>query len=156
MCFQFDRDCKVWEWPENKSTVDTSIKLSGVPGKLIEDKREVIIRISLSVPISKSATLDVVAGTPVEINLLISDPDVTWLKSRNQLQALAQKFRDVLKAIEKRIPNCSRIHLFYAGPTGGAITIGQQINPRMNPPVELYEYCRQSIPHHRRVLTLSS
>jgi hypothetical protein len=156
MCFQFDRDRKVWGWPENQSDIDTSIKLSGVPRKLIEDRREVIIRVSLSATISRNATLNVVDGNPVEVDLSISDPDVTWLKSRDQLLALGQKFRGVLKAVEKRIPNCPRIHLFYAGPTGGAITIGQQINPRMNPPVELYEYCRQSAPHHHRVLTLSS
>jgi hypothetical protein len=52
------------------------------------------------------------------------------------------------------MPGCQRIHLFYAGPTGGAVTIGQQVNPRMNPPVETYEFSRQWAPRYHRALTL--
>jgi hypothetical protein len=78
-----------------------------------------------------------------------------WLKSEDQLLALGKQFRSVLAVIESRVPNCSRIHLFYAGPTGGAIIIGQQINPRTNPKIELYQYSRQTSPQHRHVLTLS-
>jgi hypothetical protein len=46
------------------------------------------------------------------------------------------------------------LHLFYAGPPPGAIVIGQEINPRMNPPIALYEYSRLSTPRYRLVLTL--
>ncbi len=77
-----------------------------------------------------------------------------WLKSRDQLVILGQKFRNVLKVVERNIPDCPRIHLFYAGPTGGAIVLGQQINPRMHPPVELYEYSKQAAVQHQRALTL--
>jgi hypothetical protein len=58
------------------------------------------------------------------------------------------------EGVRERVPRCERIHLFYAGPTGGAIILGQQVNPRMNPPVELYEYSRQWDPRYRRALTL--
>ena len=67
---------------------------------------------------------------------------------------LGNRFREVLRAIRDQMPNCQRIHLFYAGPTGGAVTIGQQINPRMNPPVDTYEYSRQWKPQYRYALTL--
>jgi len=67
---------------------------------------------------------------------------------------LGQVFRQVLTVIRNKVPKCPRIHLFYAGPTGGCVVIGQQINPRMNPPVEVYEYSRQSIPRYQRALTL--
>ncbi len=152
--FQFDRDSKTWNWAEDSPNADTNIKVTGLPKRMIEDKREVIIRVSLSATISRKATLDTVGDRPVEIELSVSDPDVMWLRCRDQLVILGQKFRDALKAIERNIPDCPRIHLFYAGPTGGAIVLGQQINPRMHPPVELYEYSRQGIPQHQRVLTL--
>jgi hypothetical protein len=69
-----------------------------------------------------------------------------WLQSPNQLIKLGQVFRQVLTTIRNKVPGCPRIHLFYAGPTGGCVVIGQQINPRMNPPVEIYEYSQQATP----------
>jgi hypothetical protein len=57
--------------------------------------------------------------------------------------------------LNRRVPSCRRIHLFYAGPIGGAITLGQAINPRMNPVVDLYEFDRRKTPRYERVLTLS-
>jgi hypothetical protein len=152
--FQHDRDRKSWKWAEDVPDADTNIKVSGLPKKMVEGKREVIIRVSLSASISRKATRNVVGGRPVEIDLSISDPDVMWLKSRDQLTILGQKFRNVLKAVERNVTDCPRIHLFYAGPTGGAIVLGQQINPRMHPPVELYEYSRHATVQHQRVLTL--
>ena len=77
-----------------------------------------------------------------------------WLRSPTQLDLLGNRFREVLRAIRDRMSGCERIHLFYSVPTGGAIVIGQQINPRMNPPVETYEYSRQWTPRYRRALTL--
>ena len=78
-----------------------------------------------------------------------------WLKVPEQLLKLAKTFRKVLASIREKVPRCSKIHLFYAGPTGGAISIGQQINPRMNPPVVLYQYSRQSNPRNTYALTLT-
>jgi hypothetical protein len=154
MCFQFDRDRKSWKWRKNPTDVDISIKVSGLPAKIRKDYCEAIIRVSLSARISRHATLQVVRAKPVEIDISVDDPDVMWLKSPDQLMLLGQRFRAVLKSIRSRLPNCSRIHLFYAGPTGGAITLGQQINPRMNPPVALYEYSLNTDSQHRHVLTL--
>ena len=65
-------------------------------------------------------------------------------------------FRNVLKELSQRVPDCARIHLFFAGPTGGAIALGRVINPRMNPEVALYEYSRTETPRYKHVLTIGS
>ena len=52
---------------------------------------------------------------------------VMWIRSPDQLGVLGKKFREVLRAIRDYILNCEQIHLFYAGPTGGAVTIGHRI-----------------------------
>jgi len=39
-------------------------------------------------------------------------------------------------------------------PTPVAIALGQAVNPRMDPPVALYEYSRQRSPRYRYALTL--
>jgi hypothetical protein len=154
-CFQFDRDRVSWHWPSDDVEGDTNIAVTGLPEESIEAPIEVIVRISLSAVVSATATREAAASAQIEIDLSVSDPDVMWLRSPHQLTALGQSFRKVLTAIRNKIPNCSRIHLFYAGPTGGAIVVGQQINPRMNPPVALYEYSRQTMPQHRYALTLA-
>lgn len=91
---------------------------------------------------------------PVDVDLGVQDPNVMWLKHPDQLVEFAKLFRLVLQAIRDHVPNARRIHLFYAGPTGGAIVAGQAINPRMNPSVLLYEYHRQKDPRYEHALTL--
>jgi hypothetical protein len=153
--FQHDRDRRSWRWPETAPTeADCNIQMSGLPDQLIESEVEVVIRVSLSARIAKRDTDAVVHNNLVEIDIFVDNPDVMWLRSFNQLMQLGRSFRQVLTTIRNKVPRCSHIHLFYAGPTGGGIIIGQQINPRMNPPVEVYEYSRQSNPCYRWALKL--
>ena len=153
-CFQFDRDARTWRWPLVENDADTTISVAGLPANSLNDSCEAVVRISLSAPISIDAAREAAGHHPVEIELSVPSPGVMWLRSPKQLSVLGQTFRTVLAKLRTLVPNCTRIHLFYAGPTGGAITIGQQINPRMNPPIELYEYSRQTTPNHQRALTL--
>ncbi|HKW93419.1 MAG TPA: SAVED domain-containing protein [Methylomirabilota bacterium] len=78
-----------------------------------------------------------------------------WLRRPEQLAELGGQFHAALARLRELAPGCRRIHLFYAGPTGGAIILGQAVNPRMNPPVALYEYSRQGSPRYEHVATLS-
>jgi len=153
--FQFDRDHRSWQWSQTDAAqTDCSIQVSGLPEQLIESEAEVLIRVSLSAKITKRDTDAAVPNVPLEVDLFVEHPDVMWLRTLNQLRRLGQVFRQVLTAIRDQVPECPRIHLFYAGPTGGGMIIGQQINPRMNPPVEVYEYSRQAVPRYQYALTL--
>jgi hypothetical protein len=78
-----------------------------------------------------------------------------WLRSPRQLQELTKVLRRILAAIRAKVPRCSGVHIFYAGPTGGAIVLGQTVNPRMNPPVHLYQYSQQTLPRYQYALTLT-
>ena len=152
-CYQFDRVAKTWNWSDGVA-MDAAVQVKGLPAKLDKNAKEVVIRVNLSATIMPDDTRAVVRSA-VEIDLIVKSPSVTWLKSPTQLAELGAIFRNVLDAIRKRLPNTERIHLFYAGPSGGAIVIGQQINPRMNPPVETYEYSRQWSPRYRHALTIA-
>ena len=72
-----------------------------------------------------------------------------------ELQELTKVLRRILAVIRDKVPRCTGIHIFYAGPTGGAIILGQTINPRMNPPVHLYQYSQQTSPRYQHALTLT-
>jgi SMODS-associated and fused to various effectors sensor domain len=152
-CYQFDRERKTWQWPGDGADADLDIRVKGVPSKKVNKPGDVVIRVSISATIAPVDTRAVVTGA-VEIDMSVKNPCVMWLCSPAQLGVLGTRFRAVLQAIRDHMPGCQGIHLFYAGPTGGAVTIGQQINPRMNPPVEAYEYSRQWNPRYHHALTL--
>lgn len=153
--FQFDREQASWNWPQvSKNEFDCNIQVTGLPDEIISGEVEVVIRVSLSASISVSESLEAVPDAAAEIDIFIEQPDVMWLRSLQQLSKLGKVFRQTLANIRRLVPHCQRIHLLYAGPTGGGITLGQQINPRMNPQVLLYQYSRQSTPRYQLALIL--
>lgn len=150
--FQFDRDRKTWDATCNAG--DTDFIVEGVPEKRDASTTDVIVRVSLSARIDPQDTAGYGGDAVPEIDLRIAEPNVMWLCHPDQLPALASAFRQVLANVNAAALNCVRIHLFYAGPPGGAITLGQAINPRMSPSVVLYEYDRRASPRYLPVLAL--
>lgn len=153
-CFQHDRDRLSWTWPSGVQG-DTTFEIRGIPTSAIDAEGDVVIRVSLSATVSIGDTRAILPKPMVEVDLMVAEPDVMWLRHPDQLRALATTFRNLLVRLRTLAPRARRIHLFYAGPTGGAVTIGQQINPRMNPPVELYQYSYQTTPRYTPALTLT-
>jgi SMODS-associated and fused to various effectors sensor domain len=154
-CFQFDRDQASWSWSNIPiSEIDSNIQVTVLPNEVINHEVEVVIRVSLSASISLSETEEVIPDAAAEIDIFVEQPNVMWLSNPQQLSKLGQVFRQTLANIRRLFPQCRQIHLFYAGPTGGGVILGQQINPRMNPPVKLYQYSRQTTPRYQLALTL--
>ena len=154
--FQFDRDNITWNWRQsNEIEIDDNIQISGLPQEQTSEALEVSIAVSLSAKISEIDVQEACPDAKILIDIFVENPDVMWLQSPAQLVRLGSVFRSVLSAVRAKIPRCSTIHLFYAGPTGGGIVLGQQINPRMNPPVQLYQYSQQSLPRYTYALSLT-
>ena len=82
------------------------------------------------------------------------EPSEDWLISEFQITDIGRIFRQILANLREKLPNLNRIHLFYAGPTAGALAIGRQINPRMTPKIQLYEYNRSNSPRYQKSITL--
>lgn len=153
-CFQFQRDRFSWTWPTDAG-FDSNLKITGIPSEASDSPIEVSIAIALSAVIDRRDVEDAAPRANYHLEICVDNPDVMWLKSPAQLSALALIIRTTLSTLRTKFPRCSRIHIFYAGPTGGAVVLGQQINPRMNPPVELYQYSMQSSPRYQPALTLT-
>jgi hypothetical protein len=153
--FQFHRDRKSWNWDPAAAVVGESrFRVSGLPTTETQQPLDAIVRVSLSAAINRDDTLVAKSPNAIEVDIAVDTPNVSWLQDPRQLTALGVTFRNVLQAIGDRTPRCSAIHLFYAGPAGGAVVIGQAFNPRMNPPMHLYQFDRQQVPRNTRVLTL--
>lgn len=153
-CRQFDRVRKTWRWSDLDDEGDADeLETSGLPCESV-NAEDVVIRVSLSAPVTPQQTDLVVPDTPVKIDLTVPDPDVMWLRSPAQLAGLQTEFGRVLKALRRYATRCKRIHLFYAGPAGGAVVLGQAVNPRMDPEIITYEYSRQQSPLYRTAIVL--
>lgn len=154
-CYQHDRERRTWRWPDDAPGAHLEITTKGSPGKKVNKPEDAVIRVSPSATIAPEETRPVVAGAgAVEIDLAVKSPNVMWLRSPAQLDVVGTAFREALRSIQENMRGCQRIHLFCAVPPGASVVIGQQINPRMNPPVELYQYSRQGTPRYRHALTL--
>jgi hypothetical protein len=155
-CFQFDRDERTWKWPTGRrARADMNIMFSGLPRSVINEPMEVSLSISLSASVAEFDVQEAAPHSASHMAISVAEPDVMWLRSPKQLQKLTEVLCRTLATIRAKIPRCTGIHVFYAGPTGGAIVLGQTINPRMNPPVHLYQYSQQTLPHYRQALTLT-
>ncbi len=152
-CYQFHRDRQSWQW-QPTAEYDAEIYTKGMPTETLAEEEEVTIWVSLSAVISPKDTEAVIGSPRVQIDVTVDNPDVMWLKNQHQLVTLGNVFRGILSQIRKRVPNTKKIHLFYAGPTGGAVVIGQQINPRMDAPVYTYQFSKQTSPHYQLALIL--
>jgi len=154
MPFQYDRERSTWCWDESRDKYDKDFHIQGMPSVPIDNPVDVIVRVSLSASINPGDSITAAGDCSVQVDLSVTNPDVMWLCHPEQLTLLSKAFRGILKEINRFVPNCTGLHLFYAGPTGGAITLGQAINPRMTPQVTLYQYERRQEPRYKRVLTL--
>lgn len=154
--YQFHRDRRCWIWDEREAAAaDLAIAVSGLPETAVTGAPDAVVRVSLSARIAPEDSAAVAPGAEIQIDIGVADPDLLWLRSPEQLAVLSRHFHAILKRLRERAPGCRRIHLFYAGPTGGAVVLGQAVNPRMNPPVALYEYSRQREPRYEHVVTLA-
>lgn len=154
-CYKLHIDTKSWVWPKIASVdIDQDIHIHGLPEKTIVEECEVLIRVSLSARIRREETGEVAPDLPVQIDMFVNEPGRMWLRSPKQLEAIANAFHRVLEVIQSKIPKCKKIHLFYAGPAPGAFVIGQLINPRMIPPIQLYQYNRNNRPCYERAVIL--
>ena len=145
--FQYHRALASWAWPSEKFS-PTDFTVRGLPCKRTLRTGEVAVCFHLSarvhradIPIPKKSLLRV-------IDVAVSEPSVHWLKSADQLDALSTTAANVFAALLHDFPNASRWHLFYAGPAPGAVRIGQQLNPTMTAPTQLYEFSRAGNPRY--------
>lgn len=153
--YQWHRQRKTWAWDEGATDPDLDFSVSGIPDAAVDEPREVVLRVSLSRTVTLEQTAAVSPGA-IEIDLAVREPnEVTWLVHPAQIDAFQATFREVLKLVSDRVPNCPRLHLCAAMPMGCAVAAGQAINPRMNPPVQLYQFDRRTEPPYTPALLLA-
>ena len=154
--FQYDRFERTWKWPvsDGSSTGSEVVEVRGMPPGVLTDVEHVVVRVSLSARVSPDQTREFSTGDCAEIDVGVASPSRRWLVSEAQLDDLRELFHRLFDDIVSRMPRCRSIDLFYAGPAPGAVALGQAINPRMVPPIRLFQFDRNASPVYSPVLTL--
>lgn len=153
--YKFHVDTQSWLWPQtNSEQKDIEFTVEGLPKDVIMEPCDVVIRASISSEIGKYETDEVITDAPIQIDIKSANPSLTWLRNEKQVHEFGRVIRNLLSEIRKKIPYCREIHLFMACAAPLALIAGQQINPRMTPPVRLYQYSRQTTPRYQYAITL--
>lgn len=152
--FQYHRDNHSWGWPDN-SPLLSELTVSGLPDQIIRSQDEIAIAFDLSAAITDDVIQEANSQFLGKVHVAIPSPNTGWLQHQDQLKELAKITRWVFEKCVQNYPNVTKWHIFYAGPAPGAVMVGQQINPTMCPPVQLYEYQHKRTPAYLPSIILS-
>jgi hypothetical protein len=88
------------------------------------------------------------------VDFRIPNPSTAWLQHPEQLKWVTQEVRRAFEHATQQFPDAKEWNLFYAGPAPLAVAIGQQLNPTMFPPTQLYEFRAKEQPRYKASIRL--
>ncbi len=148
----YHRDTQSWMLYDIHTVSDLPKLETIIPNEKDFKNKEIIFKISLSAKILDEQLDDLGLDLNNKFEIFVKRPTEIWLESEYQLFTLILKFRSLISIIINY--DIEKIHLFYAGPTAGAIALGRQINPRMTPPIQLYEFDRNRKPNYEKSILI--
>lgn len=151
--FQFHRDRQNWVWPTTV-TAPTRLQVDGLPSDSTSTSGPVVVCLHLSARIHQTDLPATLAEAICTVDISIPTPTTAWLQSADQLEDLGRTAREVFESLLATRPRATAWHIFYAGPAPGAVKVGQQLNPTMSPPVQLYEFNRSISPPYSASMML--
>ncbi len=138
--FDYHPDRDSWLWPED---IDSpALTVSGMTDQPRADSGDVVIRISVTLPVTPDATERVVPAPVAAIDLAVPEPQRNLVRREAQVRDYGRVFRGALDGIVRRLPRTQRIHVFYSGPVSLAFHLGQQVSENIHPPVTVWNYSR--------------
>lgn len=135
--FQFHRDERTWAWSKLPANRDG---ISVVNLNSPENASDAAFLFELSASMDRERVTSILPARTQVVAASVQSPRTSWLQSPRQLIDLARTAREVFEDAMAHCPTATRWHVFYAGPAPGAVAVGQQLNPTMTPPVQLYEF----------------
>lgn len=153
--YQFHRDDRSWAWRPSLPEAVMPTVLSW-PEFAEGAEGDIAICFDLSARVPDTSLRGPTRGFAGVVRLGVPAPSTGWLQTDSQLTGLGVLARESFERLATEFPAASRWHIFYAGPAPGAVVVGQQLNPTMTPPVQLYEFQRGAVPEHSPSVVLQS
>jgi hypothetical protein len=152
--FQLHRDDRSWAWPRHApGTCD--ITVAGL-GNSDAQCQVVTFLFHLSAVITDAAVAELAEPVGQRVDFRVEAPSTSWLRHSDQLKWIAAAAREAFEQAIRDFPVCMLWRVLYAGPAPVGVIIGQQINPTMYPPVQLYEYRHTGNPRYRASILLGT
>ena len=143
--FEHNRFTKQWEILQEAEEFP-QIEVAGLSDVATQSAGDIIVRISISYPVSPEAIEGVVSNPIGSVHLSIDQPTRDVVISNKQRVQYSMVFKDMLDAIAEKMSNTDRIHMFYAGPVALAVDFGRQISKTLHPKVIVYNYSMSDDP----------
>lgn len=150
--FQYHRDDHTWAWPRRSLPAD-DVQIRGLEGEYRQHDA-VTFAFHFSAHITDEALEEAGAPLVARVDVGVETPSTAWLQHPEQMARAVATARHAFETAIRRYPQARRWHIFYAGPAPLAVAVGQQINPTMYPPVQLYEYRHKENPRYRPSIVL--
>jgi SMODS-associated and fused to various effectors sensor domain len=152
--FQYHRDERTWAWPRQPAPAQ-DIVVSGLDSTP-RRARAATFAFHFSAAITDHMLVEAKAPLDFRVDFRVPRPSTAWLQHPNQLIWGALEARRAFERAMQLAPDAAEWYLFYAGPAPLAVTIGQQINPTMYPPTQLYEYRHKQSPRYNPSIRLGA
>jgi hypothetical protein len=150
--FQHHRDDRSWAWPRRAAPAQ-DITVGGLDDE-DPDCRVVTFLFHFSAVITDEAFAEIADSHERRVDFRIGAPSTAWLQHPDQVRWAATEARQAFERAMQLFPRCELWRVLYAGPAPVAVAIGQQLNPTMYPPVQLYEYRHKETPRYRASILL--
>ena len=150
--FQHHRDVRSWAWPRRAAPAQ-DITVSGLDSEDL-DCRTVTFLFHFSAVIVDEALAEIAEPTGRRVDFRVGAPSTAWLQHPDQVTWAAIVARQAFERAMQLFPACERWRILYAGPAPLGVAIGQQLNPTMCPPVQLYEYRQKETPRYQASILL--
>ncbi|WP_224250140.1 SAVED domain-containing protein [Hyalangium gracile] len=135
---------RIWKWISEPGKPPARLTPVQLPEERDRTPGEAIIRVSTSHVVDPLMTRRVVSEPLVEIDIALEHPAEDAFSHLQEMQKVAHAFREALDTLGDQFPGVDRIHLFASVQPGVALLLGAQISPTMHPPVQTYQYVRNT------------
>jgi len=151
-------DEQTWAWATETGTSgedEITTSYSNMSG--IDNQTTVILKIEVSASIDTASLGNLGLSLNSIYSIGVKSPNRHWLQRELQLMEFQKKYRALMEIINKKHPRAS-VHLFLAGPIPIAVFIGQIFNPRMDRPLIIYNWQRNSsdINYYKKIFELGN
>ena len=143
--FEYNRITNQWNLLQREEDYPR-IMSEGLPDIVTQKAGDVVVRISISYPVTLEAIEGIVTNPIASVHLSIDQPKIDVVTSMNQLEQYSVEFRDTLDEICKKLPNTECLHIFYAGPVALAVNFGRLISRTIHPRIIVYNYSSKDNP----------